>query len=262
MANATTAAATGKFVWYDILTTDPKAGEAFYKSVMDWNVRDAGMPDRTYSVLSVGDVQVGGLMPVPPDALKMGMKPTWMGYIGVVDIDDMARRVKAAGGAVHRGPEEIPGVGKMAVAADPFGAAFLLFQPGSIQQPAPVAHGTPGFVGWRELHAGDGVAAFEFYSGLFGWTKSDALDMGPMGVYQIFAIDGQPAGGMMTKAAHVPVAKWSYVFNVDAIDAAAARVRNAGGKITMEPHEVPGGQWVIRCSDPQGAEFSLVAFKR
>ena len=114
----------------------------------------------------------------------------------------------------------------------------------------------------RSLQAGDLNSAFTFYSGLFGWTKSDAIDMGPMGTYQIFNIDDVQAGGMMTKTPQTPRPFWLYYINVEAIDAAAARATKAGGKICNGPLEVPGGQRIVQCFDPQGAMFAMVAPQR
>ena len=252
----------GKFVWYDVMTSDTKAAETFYRRVIGWDAKDSGMTDRSYTLFSVGPTMVGGLMPIPEEARAMGTRPCWTGYIAVDDVDAYAARVKAAGGAIHRAPEDIPGVGRFAVAADPHGAVFILFKGASEQEPTPAAPGTPGHVGWHELHAGDGVSAFAFYSGLFGWTKAEAMDMGPMGVYQIFAIDGAQAGGMMTKMPQTPAPFWLYYFNVDALDAAITRVTNAGGQSIIDPMEVPGPMWVVHCLDPQGAIFAMVAPKR
>jgi uncharacterized protein len=78
----------------------------------------------------------------------------------------------------------------------------------------------------------------------------------------MFATGGPAVGGMMTKPPEVPMPYWLYYFNVDAIDAAMARVIKQGGKVLMGPHEVPGGQWILQCQDPQGAMFALVAPKR
>jgi hypothetical protein len=97
---------------------------------------------------------------------------------------------------------------------------------------------------------------------MFGWTKADAIDMGPMGTYQLFAAGGPPIGGMMTKPPQVPAPFWGFYFNVPAIDAGAARIAAGGGKILNGPVQVPGGQWVVNAMDPQGAAFSLVASKR
>jgi uncharacterized protein len=252
----------GAFVWYDVMTSDTKAAQAFYHKAIGWDAMDAGMADRSYTILSMGQTMIGGLMPIPEDARKAGTGPAWMGYIGVDDVDDYAKRITAAGGAIHRGPEDIPGIGRFAVAGDPHGAGFMIFRGASDQVPTPAAPGTPGHIGWRELHAGNGEGAFAFYSKLFGWTKADAMDMGACGVYQIFAIDGAPSGGMMTKMPDSPAPFWLYYFNVEAIDAAAARAKDAGGKVLMGPHQVPGGGWIVQCLDPQGAMFAMVANKR
>ena len=122
--------------------------------------------------------------------------------------------------------------------------------------------GNAGCIGWHELHGGDPESAFAFYSGVFGWTKGEAMDMGPMGKYQIFTTKGQQSGGMMKKMAQEPAAHWLYYINVEAIDAAAERVKSAGGQVINGPMQVPGGAWIINGLDPQGAMFALVAPKR
>jgi len=251
------------FVWYDAMTDNLKAAESFYRNVIGWDAKDSGMTDRSYTIFSIGERSVGGVMPIPKEACEAGMRPCWRGYIGVDNVDDYASRVQAAGGALHRGPEDIPGVGRFAVVADPHGAEFILFTgQDPTQAPQPAQPGTPGFVGWHELHAGDLESAFTFYSGLFGWTKGEAHDMGPVGMYQLFAVDGVPVGGMMTKTSETPAPSWLYYFNVEGIDAAMERVKKNGGKIANGPCEVPGGSWISQCIDPQGAMFALVACKR
>lgn len=252
----------GNFVWYDVMTTDTKAAESFYRAVMGWDARDSGMPGISYTLLNMGPAMVGGLMPIPEDARRAGVRPAWMGYVGVNDVDAYAKRVKTAGGAIHRDPEDIPGIGRFAVAGDPDGAGFITFKGTTGEAPPPAPAGTSGHVGWRELHAGDGKRAFAFYSGLFGWTKADAVDMGDMGVYQIFAIDGVPSGGIMTRMPDTPAPFWLYYFNVAAVEPAIARVRDAGGQVLMGPHEVPGGSFIAQCFDPQGAMFGMVGPQR
>jgi predicted enzyme related to lactoylglutathione lyase len=252
----------GQFIWYEIITSDVEAAKSFYRGVVGWETKDAGMPGMAYTLLSAGTTQVGGLMAIPDEARKMGVPPCWTGYILVEDVDRAAARVKAAGGAVHRAAADIPEVGRFAVVADPQGAVFILFKGANGQPPASAAPGTLGHVGWHELYAGDGETAFAFYAEQFGWTKDHAMDMGPMGTYQIFSTGSGPAGGMMTKPKEVPVPFWLYYFNVDAIDAAAARVTKGGGKVIRGAMEVPGGSWIVQCADPQGAMFALVAPKR
>ena len=254
----------GSFVWYDLMTTDVNAAASYYEKVIGWKAQDSGMPDRSYTILSAGPIRVGGLMPIPPEARAAGARPMWSGYIGVDDVDTFAKRVQAAGGVVHRPPEDIPGIGRFAVVADPHGASFILFRGSSGEAPAPATPGTPGHVGWRELHAGNGESAFAFYSDLFGWTKAEAMDMGPMGVYQLFAESsgGLPIGGMMTKTPETPAPFWLYYFDVDAIDSAKARAIDNGGQVLNGPMEVPGPMWIVQCLDPQGGMFAMVAPKR
>jgi predicted enzyme related to lactoylglutathione lyase len=83
-----------------------------------------------------------------------------------------------------------------------------------------------------------------------------------MGTYQTFATGGEAVGGMMTKVPELPLAMWLYYFNVDAIDAAMERVTQNGGKVLMGPQQVPTGQWIVQCLDPQGAMFALLAAGR
>ena len=102
-----------------------------------------GNPHQPYTLFLAKGRMVAGVMPVPPEA--KGMPPMWSGYIAVADIDAHVKKVKAAGGAVHRGPWAVPDVGRMAVAADPHGAGFMLFEPSGSDPNPPVpatTHGT------------------------------------------------------------------------------------------------------------------------
>jgi uncharacterized protein len=261
MTNASSPRVLGKFIWYDQMSNDLAGAEKFYSEVVGWTIAPNTMNAQRYSLLKAGDAIVGGLMPIPEDAAKMGVRPAWMGYIAVDDVKAYADKVKAAGGAIHRPPTEIPNVGTFAVASDPGGAGFLLFKGNSAEAPAqdPMKR---GHIGWHELHGGgDPEQSFAFYSGLFGWTKGEAMQMGAMGTYQIFTTKDRQSGGMMKKMAEEPAPHWLYYIAVAAIDAAAERVRSAGGKVVRGPHEVPGGAWIINGLDPQGAMFALVGSK-
>ena len=248
------------FFWYDLATSDTDAARKFYCDVVGWRYQDNSQGGQTYGIFQAGDAGVAGLMPYPD-----GMKPphpVWNGYIAVDDVDAMAGKIKDAGGMVHRGPIEVPDVIRFVVVADPQGAIFIIAKPLSavplLQPPA----GTPGSIGWRELFAADWEKDFVFYEKLFGWTKAEAHDMGPAGIYQLFAAGAAPIGGMMNKNPAMPQSWWNYYINVDGMDAAKTRIEKAGGVVKMGPMEVPGGQWVLQAQDPQGGHFALVANKR
>ncbi|WP_333823130.1 VOC family protein [Pinisolibacter sp.] len=252
------------FCWYELMTTDLSAAEAFYGGVVGWTAKDSGMSGFRYSIFSMGETGIAGAMALPEPLAAAGVSPHWIGYVRVEDVDAMLPRLLAAGGAVLKPAEDIPGVGRFAVVADPHGAAFCLFREAS---PAPArqpdADPYPrGRIGWHELHAGDGEAAFAFYAALFGWTETERMDMGPMGFYRLFATGGPAVGGMMTRMPQTPRPFWAFYFNVEAIDAAIERATAAGGSVVHGPMEVPGGAWIVQAIDPQGAIFALVAPKR
>jgi predicted enzyme related to lactoylglutathione lyase len=244
-------AGKGSFVWYELMTTDTKAAEAFYTSVVGWNAK-AFEGGQDYTILNAGENGVGGIMATPE-----GMGPFWIGYIGVADTDAAAAGVEAAGGKIEKPAWDIPGVGRMAAVSDPQGAGFMLMTPsGEGGGPNP-AMGTPGHIGWRELHTTDWEKAFGFYSGQFGWAKGEAMDMGPAGIYQILT-DGGEQFGAMFNSKDLPRPVWLFYFNVASIDAAVEKVKAGGGQVINGPMEVPGGQWIINGVDPQGAMFALV----
>lgn len=249
------------FIWYELMTTDLDAAIDFYKAVIGWESEEFPGGDFRYVIMKPGEQGVAGIMTIPDEAARDGTPPMWTGYIYAPDVDAATQSVRKAGGAVYREPYDIPGVGRFAVVADPQGAAFMVMAPQGPEgeQPAP---GTPGHVGWHELYTTEWQAAFDFYSSQFGWTKDQAMDMGEMGTYQVFAAGGAPIGGMMNKPPQIPVPMWMFYFNVADIDAAAVRVTENGGKVLFGPMEVPGGGRIVQATDPQGATFALFEPKR
>ena len=245
---------SGDFCWYELMTPNPESAQAFYSSVLGWKLKDAGVPGMNYGLIHVGDTQIGGIMEVQP-----GAEPGWRGYIAADDVDAQTERVRQMGGTVHRQPGDIPGVGRFSVVADPHGAVFFLFH-GNTSAPPRMDPAAPGAVSWQELRAGSLEQAWKFYEDMFGWQKSQAFDMGPMGVYQTFSTNKvQPmTGGMMTNAEGSP-AMWVFTFTVADIKQAIERVRSAGGTVRMGPVQVPGGRWTAQCADPQGVSFGMLA---
>ncbi|MEJ0074048.1 MAG: VOC family protein [Alphaproteobacteria bacterium] len=245
----------GRFVWYELVTTDVQAAIAFYTKVMGWGAWDASVPGKTYILFGDGKAAISALTLLPDDTRQQGAEPTWVGYVGVDDVDATASRIVQLGGAVHVPPTDASNISRFSIFTDPQAARLGLFkwlQPGQ-QLPVPDAAGR---IGWHELLATDWEQAWGFYGDLFGWQKEHA-DIGEAGTYQSFSAGGQTIGGMFTKPATIPAPFWLYYFNTGDIDAAAQRVTGGGGQILDDPLETGGGSFVLRCADPQGAAFAL-----
>jgi uncharacterized protein len=252
---------SGRFVWYELITTETEAAKSFYANVVGWGTGDVSMPGTTYTLFTLGEASVSGLMELPEDARNMGAKPHWRGYIAVDDVDDTTDRVKQLGGAVHIPPRDIPNVGRFSIVADPQMATLALLERLHPGQDRHVEPDTLGRVGWHELLAANWEKALAFYEELFGWQKVEAT-VGALGTYQRFSAGGQTIGGIVTKPPKAPVPFWLYYFNIRDIDAAAKRVKVGGGQILNGPVEVPDGSWILHCTDPQGAMFALVGKRR
>jgi uncharacterized protein len=251
----------GRFAWYELMTTDVAAARTFYGEVMGWEAWDTAMPGGAYTLFTAGRAAAGAALELPADARNMGARPSWIGYVAVDDVDAAAEAVERLGGVVHVPPTDVPGVSRFAVFADPQTARLALFKRLAGGRAQPAEPDAVGRVGWHELLAADWEQALAFYGALFGWLKADA-GIAETGTYQVFSAAGEPIGGMLTKPATLPEPFWLYYFNVADIDAAAERVNAGGGRVLDEPAEVPGGSWIVRCTDLQGALFALEGPRR
>ena len=248
------------FFWYDVMTTDTAAAAQFYADVVGWTPQDSGSPG--YTALMVDGMGVAGLMAVPEDAAAMGARPCWMGYIHVPDVAATMASLQAAGGKILKAPQTIEGVITFAVAADPQGAGFLIATPLVKEAPPRPARNAPGTMGWHELYANDWNAVWPFYEQVFGWSKVHTVDMGLMGLYQIFSAGGEPVGGMMNRPSGVPACYWNYYIVVPSVTAAEQKILAAKGEILVPPMQVPGGGWILQAMDPQGAVFALTSAEK
>ena len=246
----------GRFVWYELLTTDIQSAKTFYSQVMGWDVLDASAPGRPYTLLAAGDTMVGGLMAMAGEARRLGVGAGWIGYVEVSDVDTVAERVKRLGGAVHVPPTDLPGVSRFCIFADPQAARL-----GILKWPRPI-HGQTSVprgdrdVPWHELLTADWEKAADFYVKLFGWQKAETKT-GDFGTYQTLSASGQQIGGIRSKPAAVRAPFWLYYFHVGDLDAATGRVAAAGGHLLDEPFDLSGGNSTVPCVDPQGAMFAL-----
>jgi predicted enzyme related to lactoylglutathione lyase len=246
----------GRFVWHELMTTDPRAAGAFYRKVVGWKT-ESWPADPSYSMFAARSGAVAGYMPLPDDVKAMGAPPNWLTYIGTPDVDETASRAEDLGAEILKQPEDIPNVGRFAVLRDPQDAVFAIFTPAMGGQP----RDTPelGEFSWHELATTDPAAAIEFYRTLFAWEKTEAMEMGPeLGTYQMFGMGGITMGGIYRKMPDMRgPSNWLPYALVPDSKRAAGTVKSLGGQVINGPMEVPGGDWITVCMDPQGAAFAV-----
>jgi predicted enzyme related to lactoylglutathione lyase len=256
----------GDFIWYELITPDPAGSKAFYDAVVGWDIDDHNTMESggsDYRMINrAGGGFAGGVLKLDDKMKAGGARPTWLGYVQVDDVDAAAKATEAAGGAIHLPPFDIPNVGRIAMIADPQGNPLYLMDPippeGQPDAKSDVfSVDAEQRIGWNELATRDAEALRPFYEQLFGWDTEQFMDMGEYGKYRFVFNDGVRIGAMSGTMPDAPQA-WRYYIRVPSIATAVEAVNAGGGKVTMGPHEVPGGDHIIIGTDPQGAEFALV----
>lgn len=263
-----TQATGGSPIWYELMTPDPAGAASFYGAVVGWQIPETGfdMPNGSnYRMIGRPDGgNAGGVLHLTQAMSDHGAKPLWIAYLQVANVAAAIDQVLGAGGSLLMPERELPS-GRMAMVADPFGVPFYLMDPVPPPgQPDAVSDvfspHEPHRCAWNELASPDAEAALAFYTGLLGWESTGAMDMGPMGQYHFVSHQGLPIGGIY-RSADGSAPPWRCYFRVPDIHASAAAIPAHGGTITKPLHEVPGGDWTLVATDPQGAEFALVGMR-
>lgn len=248
----------GTPIWYELLTNDAAASKAFYEDVIGWSVHPPQPGDeKAYRMLDTGDGFVGGMMELSEMMRANGGKPTWLFYIGVDDVDATAKKVEAEGGRLLTRPFDIPNIGRIAMIADPQGIPLYIMRGASDAASTVFDRYGMGKCNWNELTTPDQAAANAFYANVFGWTYPDKMAMPGVGDYVFVAAGESTIGATMAQPPGAPTG-WQFYFRTPDIEAAADRVKKAGGKVHAGPMEVPGGERVIVASDIHDAMFGVV----
>ncbi len=248
---------SSRFVWYELATSNVENARAFYAGVVGWGTGEVSIPGSTYTLFTASSSPVAGLAKMMAGAGESGVRPQWIGYVEVDDVDTTAMLVEKLGGTVYVPPTDIPNVSRFSLIADPQGATIALIKGREKSQEQPAQPNAPGHAVWRELLAADWAKSFTFYSQLLGWKKASAYP-GPTGTYQEFSAGPEAIGGMFNNPDMRGYSLWLYYFNVRDIGAAAKRVVAGGGRILYGPVGVPGNARIVQCMDPQGAAFGLM----
>ena len=249
----------GRFVWHELLARDIAKATAFYPDICGWTVASMPFPgsEGTYTMFKLGDAGQAGVTTFMADTVAGDAQAVWIPYMATDDADATCREAVVLGATLHMPPTDIPTIGRIAMLADPEGAHFAVITPAQPGMPEkePVA----GEFAWHEMLATDPAAAWEFYSRLFGWEKTHAMDMGADGIYQMFGRGAFTYGGFMRRSPTNPRTMWNCYVRTADLDAACKSIAQRGGRIVMGPHEVPNDDRIVCAVDDQGAVFSLVS---
>ncbi len=250
------------FIWYELLTPDADGAKAFYDSVVGWTIEAQSNFPNGYRMIGRSDGKsAGGLLPLTDEMRQHGAHPTWLGYLYVDDVDASVSAIEQDGGKALMPAFDIPDIGRVALVADPQGAAFYIMTPMAPEgQPDAVSDVfSPTEVqrcAWNELLTTDLSAAKHFYPKHFGWKLGDTMPMGPMGDYQFIEQGGRMIGAMFAPQDRPPA--WRFCFRVASLEKSIDAVRSGGGEVLFGPTDVPGGGRIIQANDPQGAFFMLI----
>jgi predicted enzyme related to lactoylglutathione lyase len=251
----------------DTLTPDVEAAKRFYAGIFGWEPAGPGPipgdPPGEYFVARLGGQDVAGIGSLPGGAAAS--PPAWNTHISVAGADATAEAARAAGGTVLMEPVDAPPAGRLAVLADPSGAAFVVWEPHA--RPGAALVNEPSAWAMSLLSTDDPEAAQAFYGELFGW-RAEAFQAGPGQDLWLWRLPGFVGGepqqpvprdvvaAMMSVGPEGPAPSWSVDFWIADADAAAAVAPALGGSVVAPPFEIPMFKRAI-LADPSGATFSV-----
>lgn len=245
---------TGSPCWVELGTPDVPGAQAFYAAALGWRSETDPRPEAGgYTMARVGEDAVAALSPT----YRPEQPPAWTVSFATEDADDSARAVRSAGGTVLMAPMDVFDLGRFAVAADPSGAVFSLWQARAFT--GAKRFGAPGTLGWTELRTGDVEGALAFYPAVFGWT-ADVSER-----FTHWAVDGAEFGGLKElprdgeRGQGGTPSRWLPYFTVGDAESTTARAVGAGGAQLSPPRRVPGGPCVAVLADHRGAAFGIQA---
>ncbi|MBA3454853.1 MAG: VOC family protein [Deltaproteobacteria bacterium] len=251
MTNNSTNNSFGKFVWFEYVSKQAPKAQGFFGELFGWKKQDVPMPGGDYTMIALGDRTIGGYLDTPEG---VPTQAHWLTHLRVANADAAAAKVKSLGGTIMKEPFKVGEFGTMAIAIDPHGGAFALWQPAKTEpDAAPSDH---AFC-WNELYSKDPAASVAFYSAVGGFTVKQQ-DMPGMGAYYVLEAGGQPRAGIMASPMPQAPHAWLPYVAVANADATADKAKRLGATSLVPPTDIPGvGRFSI-IVDPQGATIGIL----
>ena len=237
--------------WADLGTPDVEGAQAFYNAVFGWAYLEEKTDSNPYSMALQKELSAAGI-----GALQDENMPTvWSTYFAVDSADATAAKIAAAGGALILDPFDVTDAGRMAIASDPTGAVFGIWE--AKNHFGAVIVNEHGALNWNELLTDDLDGAFGFYKEVFG-HEIETADLGNGLMYSTINVDDRAVGGAMAKPNEEMPNHWGVYFAVDSAEKAAEAITSNGGTITYGPRKTEGVGTFVGGADPFGAHFSVI----
>jgi predicted enzyme related to lactoylglutathione lyase len=253
--------------WVDTWQPDAEAAVGFYARLFGWDPEDTMPADVAgqHFMCRLRGRDVAAIASRPQGAPPVS---AWNTYVWVDDAAETASSAGAAGGSVLVEPFESLDGGRIAIIADPAGAAIGIWQPGAHRGAQLVNE--PGAWSMSALSTPDPDGSKRFYGTVFGW-ETETFDLGDAQMTMLKLpgyVGGEPqqpvardviATMMPLDGDHADVPPhWSVDFWIRNVDEAASKATELGGEVIGGPYDIPNvGLRQAVIADPQGATFSL-----
>ncbi|MEU7583145.1 VOC family protein [Streptomyces sp. NPDC041068] len=232
---------------------DLTATQEFYGALFGWEFRPGPEQLGPYVRALLEGHEVAGIGQLPPDR---HLPIAWTPYLATDDADATAEAVRHCGGTVGVGPIDAGRAGRMAIASDPAGAVFGIWQAAAHLGAAVV--GRPGTPTWNELVTRETASVVKFYRAVFGYSEEAVVsaDFDYLTLY----VDGRPVASMHGVGQALPRdrgAHWMTYFEVTDVDETVDRVVELGGHVVKPARAGTHGR-LATVADPEGAVFTVV----
>jgi predicted enzyme related to lactoylglutathione lyase len=236
--------------WIDLAVNDVDKASGFYERLFGWDIQ-AGSPEvGGYAICLKDGRAVAGISPLQDPG---GTPSSWTTYLASDNADETVAKVQAAGGKVLLEPLDVMDVSRIAVAEDPAGAVFGIWQ-ARAQIGIGLAN-EPGSLAWSDNSSPDFERSRAFYHSVFGY---DYIHPSFDGFRLAIAGRGDGPVSIITEAEAGRRAQWSTVFRVEDPDKAVADTSHLDGQVIVPRFDTPYGSGAV-LRDNQGAVFAVTA---
>jgi len=239
--------------WVSLMVHGLDATQDFYGELFGWEFSPGPEQLGPYVRALLDGKEVAGMGRLPTDR---HLPVAWTPYMATDDADLAAESIRSCGGTVGVGPLDAGDAGRLAIASDPAGAVFGVWQHAAHSGTA--VYGTHGTPVWNELVTRETSAVAKFYQAVFGYETDAAL---AAGLDQVtLYLEGRPVAALRGVGQALPRNRgthWMTYFEVEDTDETARHVVELGGHVLQAPVEGSMGR-LATVVDPEGAVFTIV----